>query len=66
MEELRKNHETLSQDSRFPSRYLNPGPPEQKTGLLTTQLQRSLVLYVPLNVSVLRIDHLKVEYTTKN
>jgi hypothetical protein len=37
---------TLSQNSRSPGRYLNPGPPEYEAGVLPTRLRRSVVLLV--------------------
>jgi hypothetical protein len=39
-----ENHEHLSQDSRFPGRYLNPGPREYEAEVLTIPVQR----FVPL------------------
>jgi hypothetical protein len=38
-----KNTENLSQDSRSPRRYLNPGPHEYEAVLLTTLPQRSVL-----------------------
>jgi hypothetical protein len=43
LEGLRKTTKNLSQDTRSPVRDLNPGPPEYEEGVLTTQLQRSVV-----------------------
>jgi hypothetical protein len=43
LEGLRKTMKTLSQDSQFPGRDLNPGPPEYEAGVLTTH-PRHLVL----------------------
>jgi hypothetical protein len=37
LEEMRKTPITLSEDSRYPGRNLNPGPPEYQAGVLTTQ-----------------------------
>jgi hypothetical protein len=33
----KENHENLGEDSRFPDRYFNTGPPEYETGVLTTR-----------------------------
>jgi hypothetical protein len=40
LEGLRKNTKNLSQDSEFPGRHLNPGPPEYEAGALTAQPRR--------------------------
>jgi hypothetical protein len=45
LEELRKNTKSLSQDSRSPVQYLNSGPPEYETGVLTTTFGKSGEVY---------------------
>jgi hypothetical protein len=42
LEVLRKITKNLSQDSRFPCLYLNPGLPEYEAGVLTTRPRRSV------------------------
>jgi hypothetical protein len=34
------------QDSRYPGRYLKPGPPEYEEGVLIAQPRRSVYIYV--------------------
>jgi hypothetical protein len=45
MKELR-NTKTLSQDSQFPGRDLKPGPPEYKSGMLTTRTRLSATSFL--------------------
>jgi hypothetical protein len=42
LEGLKKTTKSLSQDTRSPSRNLNPGPPEYEAGVLTTRPQGSI------------------------
>jgi hypothetical protein len=37
-----ESHENLGQNSRSPGRDLNPGPPKQEAGVLTTRQRRSV------------------------
>jgi hypothetical protein len=43
LEELKKSTKVLSQDSRAPNRDLNPGPPKNEAGVLTTLQRRSVI-----------------------
>jgi hypothetical protein len=58
-----ENHKNLSQDSWFPGRDLNPGPPEYETGVLTTR-PRLLVTKtgVPSTQLMCYISHMKIDH----
>jgi hypothetical protein len=47
-----EDHENLSQDSRSPGLYLNPGPPEYEAGGLTTRPRLS-VAYITTHANLL-------------
>jgi hypothetical protein len=74
LEGLRKTMKNLSQNSRCPNRYLNPGPPEYEAGVLTTQ-PRGLVTALHNNGKQMRcmnscnrryVDLHSKQYTPQN
>jgi hypothetical protein len=52
LELLGKTTINLSQDSRSPGRYFNPGPPEYEAGLLTTRPLCSVTLQLKFGINV--------------
>jgi hypothetical protein len=56
LEGLRIAMKTFSQDSRYPGRYFNPGPPKYEAGVFTTRLRRLVTPQLKLFNSVVVIQ----------